>query len=92
MSNFANKVEGSDTKRGRFANFTFTSDTVALQKNSTLRNWFLKPTVDDHKEVCANKTENEVKNFCSNNNNQRNSLEEKNSVGRKVRSFFKQTS
>ncbi|CAI4059988.1 hypothetical protein SUVZ_04G3590 [Saccharomyces uvarum] len=88
MSNLSDTADGNDTKRGRFSNFAFTSDNGILQKNSTLRNWFLKPTADDKVEYGC-KGENSIKVAQPNDTNSQCSVEEK-KLGRKVKSFFKQ--
>ncbi|CAI4277114.1 CCQ_1a_G0003430.mRNA.1.CDS.1 [Saccharomyces cerevisiae] len=89
MSSLADTVEGSEAKRGRFSNNALTSDTGILQKNSTLRNWFLKPTAD-LKNSCEDRVEDNVNDVYLNDKNSQKSVEER-KLGRKVRSFFKQT-
>lgn len=88
MSNLSDTADGNDTKRGRFSNFAFTSDNGLLQKNSTLRNWFLKPTADNKEEYCG-KSGNSTKVVKPSDTNSQHSVEEK-KMGRKVKSFFKQ--
>ena len=89
MSSLTDTVEGSEAKRGRFSNNALTSDTGILQKNSTLRNWFLKPTAD-LKNGCEDRVEDSVNDVYLNDKNSQKSVEER-KLGRKVRSFFKQT-
>ncbi|CAI4055661.1 Ysw1p SKDI_02G2580 [Saccharomyces kudriavzevii IFO 1802] len=89
MSNLGDTVEGNDTKRARFSSFAFASDNGILQKNNTLRNWFLKPTAD-YKGECGGKAENSINDAKPNDKNSQSSIEEK-KLGRKVRAFFRQT-
>ncbi|KOH00465.1 Ysw1p [Saccharomyces eubayanus] len=88
MSNLSDTADGNDTKRGRFSNFAFTSENSILQKNSTLRNWFLKPTTDNKEAYCG-KGESTIKVAQPNDTNSQHSVEEK-KIGRRVKSFFKQ--
>ncbi|QHS71708.1 Ysw1p [Saccharomyces paradoxus] len=89
MSNLADTVEGSEAKCGRFSNIALTSDSGILQKNSTLRNWFLKPTADQ-KGGCSDRVESSIKDVYSSDKSSQKTFEER-KLGRRVRSFFKQT-